>query len=166
MWWVSDSAEKIYIHHSRAKKVSYFSKGRGSRTTAKRNNMQSTTTACHSSNANASGSEKCGFMSGMKDNAAGFCDLTKKQIRDTVSSFVAENQDPESKMWEVSMKLLTVTFFLLLFNSMHGQHLLLCTALCCLSSGIETSFVLENTRCNLFSFVSLAAHLSLPTGTA
>lgn len=42
--------------------------------------MQSTTTMCHSSNANASGSEKCGFMSGMKDNAAGLCGIEKEKI--------------------------------------------------------------------------------------
>lgn len=34
-------------------------------------------------------------------------------------------------------------YFLLLFNSPHGHLLLLCMALCCLSSAVETAFVLE-----------------------
>jgi len=46
-----------------------------------RNNTQNIT-AHHSSDANTSGSEKCGFMSEIKDYAAGLCGLkkTKEQI--------------------------------------------------------------------------------------
>lgn len=64
--------EKIYIHHSRAKKVSDFlKKVKRYRTAVKTNYMQDTTTASHSSNAKASSSEKCGFVEEMKANAAG-----------------------------------------------------------------------------------------------
>lgn len=52
VWWVSDSTEKIYIHPGWAKKSLTLFKESCYRTTAKRNNMQSTT-ACHSSNARA-----------------------------------------------------------------------------------------------------------------
>lgn len=65
-------------------------KQRGYRTTAKRNNMQSTT-ARHSSNASASGSEKSGFMSEIKCCWFVLLRGRANNRHTTVSSFDAEN---------------------------------------------------------------------------
>lgn len=63
--------------------------------------MQSTTTACHSSNANASGTEKCGFMSGMKDNAAGLCGWKKGQIIGAALCSCKLRRESRRRLWSM-----------------------------------------------------------------
>lgn len=89
MWKVGESECDGYLTQQRksisftvwVKKGSYFSKGRGYRSTAKRSNMQSETAAWRFRQMPVFQAQmKCGFMSGMKDTAAGLCDLKKEEI--------------------------------------------------------------------------------------
>lgn len=135
MWKVGESECDGYLTQQRksisftawVKKGSYFSKGRGYRSTAKRSNTQSVTAAWRFRQMPVFQAQmKCGFMSGMKDTAAGLCDLKKEEI--TGVFLVRWRESTARVLTRREVSKWNCHHFLPLFNSQHGHPFLFCSS--------------------------------------
>lgn len=143
MQWVSDAAEKIYIHHSRARKGSYFSKREATELLPRGITRRAQQPAIHQMpvlgvKKKEKKKKKEGFMSEIK--CCWFVLLRGRATnRDTTVSSFEDPQLLTCQTYKGFQKRLFTPEYFPRIVSLHGRLILLWKDLCCLSCGTETS---------------------------